>query len=146
MAKAKIGDKVKVHYTGYLENGTVFESTVNDEPAVFIIGDENNTVLPGIEKAVIGMQKGETKSVSVPPEDAYGPYNEKLLTTVERSKVAKEVNLEVGLKLNARTSLGILKEVYVRDISDRTVTVDTNHPLAGKVLDFEILLVGILRK
>jgi len=83
MTQAKNGDKVKIHFTGYLEDGTVFGSTTDEEPFEFIIGEKN--MLPGFENSVVGMQKGDTKTITLPPEEAYGPHKKELVSVMERS-------------------------------------------------------------
>lgn len=142
MSKVKKGDKVKFHYTGCLNDGTVFRSTVNEDPIVLTIGE--GIEVPGVEKAVIGMEKGDVKSVQVSPKDAYGEHNSNLVKVVDRAKLSGNIDLELGMKLKARTSAGIMKDVTVCDISDTSITVDTNHPLAGQDLTFEILLLEIM--
>jgi peptidylprolyl isomerase len=144
MPNAEIGDTVKIHYTGYLKDGTVFDSTVKQDPVVFTIG--KGTGMPGIEKAVIGMKEEDVRSVTVLPKDAYGEHKKDLVTVVERTKLSGNIELELGMKLRARTSAGIVKNVTVRDISDTTITVDANHPLAGQELTFEILLLEIMKQ
>lgn len=144
MAKAKAGDRVKIHYTGYLKDGTVIDSTVQGEPVVFKIGD--SIKMPGIEKGTVGMKEGDVKSILVPPEDAYGEHSSSLVTVVDRSKLSGNIDLELGMKLKARTSAGIIKDVTVRDISDKSLTVDANHPLAGREIEFEITLLKILNR
>lgn len=139
--QAKKGDKVSIYYTGYLTDGTVFASTGKEEPLTFVIG--HHSVLPILEDSVVGMQPGVTKSVSIPPEHAYGHHNTDLVSVVDRSKVPEGIRLKTGMKLRARTKAGIIKEVRVRDVSEDSVTVDANHPLAGKVLTFEIKLLDI---
>jgi peptidylprolyl isomerase len=142
MSKAKTGDKVKIHYTGYVKDGSVFDSTVNEDPVVFTIGE--GIEVPGVEKALIGMEKGDVKSVQVPPEDAYGERKSNLVTVVDREKLSGNIDLELGMKLKARTSAGIMKDVTVCDITDTSITVDANHPLAGKELTFEVVLLEIM--
>lgn len=143
MAQAKIGDKVKIMYTGSLKDGTVIDSTVTEDPIVFNIGE--GIEIPGIEKAVAGMKEGDIKLVQVPPEDAYGKHNSNLITVVDREKLSGKISPVLGMKLKARTSTGIMKDVTVCDISDTSITVDANHPLAGKELAFEITLMEIMR-
>jgi peptidylprolyl isomerase len=143
MPKAKTGDTVKIHYTGYLKDGTVIDSTVKEGPIVFTIGD--GAGMPGIEKAVVGMKEEDVKSVTVSPEDAYGEHKKNLVTVVDRSKLSGKIELELGMKLKARTSTGIMKNVTVRDISDTSITVDANHPLAGQELTFKIVLLEIMK-
>lgn len=142
MEKAKIGDKVKIHYTGYLKDGTVFDSTVNEEPVVFTIGE--GVEVPGVEKAAAGMKEGDVKSIRVFPADAYGEHKKNLVTVVDRGKVSGNIELQLGMKLKARTGTGIIKEVIVCDISEASITVDANHPLAGQELTFEIVLLEIM--
>ena len=142
MSKAKMGDRVKIHYTGYLKDGTVIESTVTKGPIVVTIGE--GTTVRGIEKAVIGMKEGDIKSIQVPPEDAYGEHKENLITAVDRAKLAGNIDLEIGMKLMARTKAGIMKNVTVCAFSEKSVIVDGNHHLAGQELAFEITLVEIM--
>ena len=141
MTKAKTGDRVKVHFEGYLEDGTVFGSSMDDEPFEFTIGEKN--MLPGFENAVIGMQKGDTKTITLPPRDAYGDYIEKLVSVMERSGFPQEINLEIGKRLRVRTQDGNYKMVTVKDFTEDSIVLDENDPLAGKTLTFKIELVEI---
>ncbi|MFH2218231.1 MAG: FKBP-type peptidyl-prolyl cis-trans isomerase [Pseudomonadota bacterium] len=141
MAKAKSGDTVKVNFTGYLENGTVFGSTVNEEPFEFKIGEKN--MLPGFENAVIGMQKGEIKAISLSPEEAYGHHKKELVHVMERSGFPKEINLEIGKRLSVRTQDGRQVVVTIKDFTEDKIVIDENDPLTGKTLTFKIELVGI---
>jgi FKBP-type peptidyl-prolyl cis-trans isomerase 2 len=142
MNKAKTGDKVKVHFEGYLEDGTVFGSTMDDEPFEFIIGEKN--MLPGFEKAVIGMQKGDTKAITLPPEEAYGLHKKELISVMERSGFPEEIHLEVGKKLRVRTQDGKYTIVTIKDFTEDSIVLDENDPLAGKTLTFKIELVEIV--
>ena len=141
MTKAKTGDRVKVNFEGYLEDGTVFGSSMDDEPFEFTIGEKN--MLPGFENAVIGMQKGDTKTITLPPRDAYGAYKEKLVSVMERSGFPQEINLEIGKRLRVRTQDGNYKMVTVKDFTEDSIVLDENDPLAGKTLTFKIELVEI---
>ncbi len=141
MSQAKTGDKVKVHYTASLKGGKRFYSTKEDKPAEFTIGEKK--LIPGFEKAVIGMTVDETKEVCIPPEDAFGHYNENQVTTIERSQLPPDIDPQVGVKLNTKTNDGKASEVTITDITDKTVTLDANHPLAGKELILELELVAI---
>ena len=143
MLKAKFGDKVKIHYTGSTKDGTVVNSTLKESPMIFTIGEEIE--IRGIEKAVMGMKEGEVKFIQIPPEDAYGEHRKSLVSVVGRDKVSGNIDLKPGMKLKARTSTGIMKDVTVCDISDTSVTVDANHPLAGRELTFEIRLLEIMK-
>ena len=142
MLKAKMGDKVKIHYKGYLKDGTVFDSTANEGPIIFTVG--KGVKVPGIEKAVVGMKAGDVKSVQVPPEDAYGEHKSTLVTYVDRAKLSGKIALKLGMKLKARTGIGTMKDVTVCGISDSSITVDANHPLAGHEITFEIILLEIM--
>jgi len=142
MAQAKIGDNVKVHYTGYLEDGKVFGSTIGEEPFEFTIGEKH--MLPGFEMAVIGMNKGDTKTIKLPPENAYGPYKAELIFKTAKSGFPPEINPEVGKRLQVRLKDGQLALATVKHIMDNEIVLDVNDPLAGKTLSFKIELVEIL--
>ncbi len=141
MAQAKHGDTVKVHYTGKLDDGTVFDSSANREPLEFTIGAGN--IIPGFEKAVVGMAQGESKTEVIPTEQAYGPYMEEMVVTIDRQQMPAEIEPEVGQQLHIQQPDGQLLPVMVTDVSDSTVTLDANHPLAGENLTFDIQLVEI---
>ncbi|MBW2603766.1 MAG: peptidylprolyl isomerase [Deltaproteobacteria bacterium] len=141
MTKAKTGDRVKVHFEGYLEDGTVFGSSKDDEPFEFAIGEKN--MLPGFENAVIGMQKKDTKTITLPPEEAYGPHKKELVSVMERSGFPKEVHLEVGKRLRVRTQDEKYTIVTVKDFTEDSIVLDENEPLAGKTLTFKIELIEI---
>jgi peptidylprolyl isomerase len=142
MTEAKTGDRVKVHFTGYLDDGTVFGSTMGDAPFEFSIGEKN--MLPGFEQAVIGMKKGETKTITLPPEEAYGLHKKELVTDMQRSGFPKEIKLEIGKRLRVRTQDGIYTMVTIKDFTEDRIVLDENDPLAGKTLTFKIELVEIL--
>ncbi|MGB5991732.1 MAG: peptidylprolyl isomerase [Desulfobacterales bacterium] len=142
MTKAKTGDRVKVHFEGYLVDGTVFGSSMDDEPFEFTIGEKN--MLPGFETAVIGMQKGDTKTITLPPEEAYGPHKKELVSVMERSGFPQEVHLEVGKRLRVRTQDGKYTMVTIKDFTEDSIVLDENDPLAGKTLTFKIELVDII--
>jgi len=142
MTQAKIGDKVMVHFTGYLEDGTVFGSTMDEEPFEFTIGEKN--MLPGFENAVVGMQKGDIKTITLSPEDAYGPHKKELVSAMEKSGFPKELQLEVGKRLRVRTQDGKYTMVTIKDFTEDSIVLDENDPLAGKTLTFKIELVDII--
>ena len=142
MTEAKTGDRVKVHFTGYLEDGTMFGSTMGEAPFEFIIGEKN--MLPGFEQAVIGMKKGDTKTITLPPEEAYGLHKKDLVTVMQRSGFPKEIKLEIGKRLRVRTQDGIYTMVTIKDFTEDSIVLDENDPLAGKTLTFKIELVEIL--
>jgi len=141
MAEAKQGDTVKVHYTGKFEDGTVFDSSTDRDPLQFTIGE--GQIIPGFEQAVIGMNPGESKTVDVPSEKAYGPHREELVMEVDRAKFPEHIKPEVGQQLQIPQAQGQAIIVTVTNISESSVTLDANHPLAGKDLTFDIELVEI---
>lgn len=141
MATAEKGDTVKVHYTGKLEDGTIFDSSREREPLEFTIGE--GKVIPGLEAAVIGMEAGESKSATVPPEDAYGERRSDRLLTVDREHVPDDLDPEVGQQLELKQPDGRKVPVIVARVSDSDITLDANHPLAGRELAFEMELVEI---
>ncbi len=143
MAQAKTGDTVKVLYTGSLEDGTVFGSSPEQEPMEFTIGQKN--VLPSFENEVIGMNEGDTKTVSIPPEGAFGHRKEELIFDVERSKIPIDTDLRLGGVLRVGSDTGKDFDVTIANVDDKIVTLDGNHPLAGKILNFKIQLVEILQ-
>ncbi len=145
MAQAKSGDRVMVHYSGSLEDGTIFSSTYEeDEPFEFTLGEEN--VLASFQNAVIGMNEGETKTISVPPEDGYGEHKTEFVLKMEKDQAPPELELDVGKKLQVRLNDGTTRVVNVVAITEDSVILDANDPLAGKTLKFEIELVQIIGK
>ncbi|MBD3332473.1 peptidylprolyl isomerase [candidate division GN15 bacterium] len=141
MAEAKSGDTVKVHYTGKLNDGTVFDSSREREPLEVTIGA--GQVIPGFENGIIGMAPGETKSISVSKDEAYGDHRQELTMDVNKSDFPETITPEVGQMLQMKNPNGDLIRVVVSEIKDDTVTIDANHPLAGKDLTFELELVAI---
>lgn len=139
MSTVQKGNKVKVHYKGYLEDGTVFDSSYDGDPLEFTVG--NNEVIPGFENAVVGMAVGETKEVTIAPEDAYGEYNEMAKIEVPRDHIPEHINPEIGMMLQLTTPQNSQVLVRVTDMNDEIVVLDANHPLAGKQLTFEIQVV-----
>ncbi|MFC1869855.1 peptidylprolyl isomerase [Chloroflexota bacterium] len=136
---AKDGNIVKVHYTGKLDDGTIFDTSLEREPLEFTIGA--GQMIPGFEGAVRGMQVGQVKTVTIPAEEAYGPHNEDMVLVVERDKIPENLNPVVGQQLQMQHENGNTAVIVVTDVSDTTITLDANHPLAGKALTFEIELV-----
>jgi peptidylprolyl isomerase len=141
MAQAKQGDTVKVHYTGRLDDGTVFDSSSDRDPLEFTIG--TGAIIPGFEQAVIGMAPGESKTETIPTDQAYGPYIEEMVLTVDRQQMPMEVEPEIGQQLQLQHPTGEVIPVVITEVSSSTVTLDANHPLAGESLIFEIQLVEI---
>ncbi|HUV02332.1 MAG TPA: peptidylprolyl isomerase [Desulfobacteria bacterium] len=141
MAQAKNGDTVKVHYTGKLEDGSVFDSSIDQDPLEFTIGESQ--VIPSFEQAVVGMDLNETKTVKIPEDKAYGPHRAELVAEVDRSQLPADLEPEIGQQLEGRQPDGQVVVATVIDVSESNVTLDANHPLAGKDLTFEIQLVAI---
>jgi len=142
MDQTKTGDKVKVYFTGYLEDSTIFGSTMDEEPFEFTIGEKN--MLPSFENAVIGMQKGDIKTITLSPEEAYGPHKKELVHVMDRSSFPQEINLEIGKRLRIRKQDGKYAIVTIKDFKEDKIVIDENDPLAGKTLTFKIELVDIL--
>lgn len=141
MAQVKKGDTVKIHYTGKLEDGKEFDSSKGKEPLKFKIGGAQ--IIPGFEEAVIGMKKGESKTINISPEKAYGPHKKELVLTVDKSKIPENIKPKKGEQLQLKQSNGQTVVVTIAEISGSTITLDANHPLAGKNLIFDIELVEI---
>jgi len=142
MAEAKHGDTVKVHYTGKLKNGKIFDTSKERDPLEFTLGE--NQVIPGFEEGIIGMNPGETKTVSMSPDKAYGPKREDLIAEIPKDKLPPDMKPEVGQRLQAQQQDGQTIPIVITQVSDTAITVDANHPLAGEDLTFEIQLVTII--
>ena len=141
MIRAAKQDTVKVHYTGRLSDGTVFDQSPEDRPLHFIIGRQE--VIAGFEEAVEGMYQGERKTVTIPCEKAYGISNPELLEQVDRSIIGSDVELQTGAQLEITNHDGSTLYVMVRNITEHQVTLDANHPLADRDLTFEIQLLEV---
>jgi peptidylprolyl isomerase len=141
MTEAKKGDTVKVHYTGKLEDGTVFDSSVDKDPLEFTLGKGN--MIAGFEKAVLGMEIGDSRSAKIPYQDAYGERRDDMLVEVPKSKVPDEIKPEVGLQLSIKQHDGSDVPVVITEVDEEKIVLDANHPLAGKDLIFDIELVEI---
>ena len=138
---AQNGDNVTVNYTGSLQDGTVFDTSIGKTPLTFTIGA--GQMITGFNDAVIGMKVGEKKTVTLPPEQAYGYYRNDLIITIDRSKFSSVANLAVGQQVQLQNSSGQTFVAKIIEIGSSTVTVDANPELAGKTLTFEIELVSI---
>ncbi|HEY9742093.1 MAG TPA: peptidylprolyl isomerase [Coleofasciculaceae cyanobacterium] len=141
MAQAKPGDTVKIHYTGRLEDGTVFDSSADREPLEFTL--DGGQVIPGFEQAVVGMTPGESKTEKIPMDQAYGPHRPEMVLEVSRQQMPPELQPEVGQQLQVQQPDGQTIPVFVTEVTESTVTLDANHPLAGEDLTFDIELVEI---
>lgn len=141
MTQAKTGDTVKVHYTGKLEDGTPFDSSLDKDPLEFTLGE--GRIIPGFEQAVLGMTPGDDKTVDIPSDNAYGPYRDEWVMVVEREQMPSEIDPQVGQQLQVRQG----EQEYVvqiTDVSGSQITLDRNHPLAGEDLTFDIKLMEIV--
>ncbi len=141
MSEAKSGDTVKVHYTGTLSDGTEFDSSRGQEPLEFTLGQ--GQMISGFEDAVLGMTLGENKTVTLASEEAYGERNEAMVQEVPRSAIPPEIELTEGMLLQAQGPDGETLRFTVADFNEEAVTVDGNHPLAGRDLTFQLELVQI---
>jgi peptidylprolyl isomerase len=142
MAQAQSGDIVRVHYRGTLSDGTEFDSSHGREPLEFQVG--SGQVIPGFERQVEGMSVGETTVVTIPADEAYGQRDERQIQEIPRNAMPAELTLEIGTGLTATTRDGKEIPLTVIGLTDDTVTVDGNHPLAGRDLTFELELVEIV--
>jgi peptidylprolyl isomerase len=142
MPEAKNGDTVKVNYTGKLSDGSVFDSSSSGDSLEFKIGV--GQLIPGFENAVIGMNPGETKTVRLSPEQAYGPHYQEMIIHVDQKQVPPGMEIQFGDQFQLQQENGQTVIVTVTEISDAGVTLDANHPLAGKELIFDIELVAIV--
>jgi peptidylprolyl isomerase len=141
MSQAKSGDSVKIHYTGTLDDGTQFDSSAGRDPLAFELG--SGQVIPGFDKAVDGMVVGDSKSVNIPAEDAYGPHHPQMVQEVPRDALPADLEAAEGMSLQAEGPDGQVFNLVITAVKDDAVTVDGNHPLAGKALNFDIELVSI---
>jgi peptidylprolyl isomerase len=141
MSQAKTGDTVKIHYTGKLDDGTQFDSSAGRDPLEFELG--GGQVIPGFDTAVEGMAVGESKSVRIEPEQAYGPRHDQLLQQVPRGQLPDDLTPEVGMALQSQSPDGQVMMLMVAAVDEENITVDANHPLAGQALNFDIELVSI---
>jgi len=136
---AEDGIKVKVHYTGKFDDGTVFDTSKEREPLEFTLGE--GKVIPGFEAAVKGMEVGQSKTVTIPAEEAYGSHRDDLLVPIEKSQLPEGLNPEVGQRLQMQKANGQMSIVTITEVAEKAITIDANHPLAGKNLTFELELV-----
>ncbi len=141
MSQANQGDKVRIHYTGKLEDGTVFGSSVGQEPLEFTIG--SGSVIPGVEIAIMGMEVGDKKTVTLPPDEAYGQRSDELVAQFHKSDLPDDLDAKVGDRLQMKRSDGQNIVVTVTNVGDDDITIDANPPLAGQTLTFELELVDI---
>lgn len=141
MTQAKSGDTVSVHYTGTLEDGSQFDSSVGAEPLEFRLGD--GTLIASFENAVIGMKVGENKTVNIAADDAYGEHRAEMVEQVTRQEIPAEIDLSIGKIVQGTAPDGEQMRLTVVGMNETHVTLDGNHPLAGEDLTFELWLVKI---
>ncbi len=141
MSQVKENDTVKVHYTGKLKNGQVFDSSKDREPLEFTLGQ--GMLIPGFETAVINMKVDEKKTVDIPVEQAYGEVNKEMFHKVEREHLPEDVKPEIGLGLVSKDAQGNEHQFRIAEVKEDHIIVDGNHPLAGQELVFDLELVEI---
>lgn len=141
MTTLKNGDTVKVHYTGTLEDGRVFDTSKEREPLEFKVGE--GQIIPGFESGVVGMEVGETRDIEVTPDDAYGPRREELVMEVPVAEFPDNITPEIGMELQIKQQDGTPFGVVITDVAEEAVTLDANHPLAGQTLYFQVEVVEV---
>ena len=142
MAAAKLGDTVKIHFTGKLQDETVIETSKDRDPLEFKIGEGN--VIPGLEQGVIGMAAGDKKTIAVSPEEGFGQQQEDLVVDLKKSEFPEDVEFAVGAYLNIETSDSKEFKAKVVEIKEDTVALDANHPLAGITINYDVELLEIV--
>ena len=141
MSQAKSGDTVKIHYTGTLDDGTEFDSSAGREPLEFALG--GGQVIPGFDSAVDGMAVGDSKTVTIPPGEAYGERHDHLVQEVPKTALPQDMKPEVGMQVQSQSPEGQIMNLIVTEVAAKSITVDGNHALAGQALTFAIELVEI---
>jgi len=137
----KKGDYVLIHYTGYFENGDVFDTSRDGQPFEFQAG--SGSVIPGFDNAVMGMNPSEKKDIIIEPSDGYGSYDDSLICRVPTDEFRQSVEPEVGMQIALQLDNGSHMPAEITDVNDENVTLDMNHPLAGKTLKFNIEIIEI---
>ena len=141
MTQAKTGDTIRIHYTGTLTSGEVFDSSEGRDPLEFVVG--SGQIIRGLDAAIPGMIVGDKKTVHVPCADAYGDHNPDARQAIPRSEIPDDIPLEPGTQLQMQTPQGQVVPVTVAEVTDEEVTLDANHSLAGEDLTFAIEIMGI---
>lgn len=141
MTQVKTGDTVRIHYTGTLNDGTQFDSSAGRDPLQFEVG--SGQIIPGLDREIPGMNVGDKKTVNIPAAEAYGEVNPQMQQSIPRAQIPAEIPLEIGARLQMQTPEGQVIPVTVAAVDEQAVTLDANHPLAGKDLTFDIELVSI---
>lgn len=142
MTQAKLGDTVKIHFVGWLDDGSEIESSADRGPVTVVLGEQK--VPAGIEEGIVGMATGEKRRLNLAPDQAFGPHRPELVHSIERAEVPDHIDLEIGMRLEASGPDGEPIPVTVIDLDDGSVTLDANHPFAGRGLIFEIELVEVV--
>jgi FKBP-type peptidyl-prolyl cis-trans isomerase 2 len=142
MTEVKTGDTVRIHYTGTLDDGSVFDSSRDREPLEFTVG--SGQIIPGLEQAIPGMKIGEEKTVAIPCDLAYGPHDPNGRQAIPRDQVPEHIPLELGTALQMQLPDGRAMAVTVAEVTEAEVVLDANHPLAGKDLTFDVEMVEIV--
>ncbi|MGC9435269.1 MAG: FKBP-type peptidyl-prolyl cis-trans isomerase [Methanomicrobiales archaeon] len=142
MTVAQEGDTVRVHYTGKFEDGTVFGSSLDeDEPLEITVGA--GAVIPGVDAALAGMEEGETKTITVSPDEGFGERRDGLVQAIDREQIPEEIEPEVGQQLSVQLQNGETITMTVTDMDENSVTLDANHPLAGHTLTFDLQMIEV---
>lgn len=141
MTQVKSGDTVRIHYTGTLEDGSTFDSSAGRDPLEFVVG--SGQIIPGLDKALPGMAVGESKTVNIAPEEAYGPVNPDARQAVPRADIPADIPLDPGTQLQVQTPTGQVMAVTVAEVTETEVVLDANHALAGKTLTFAFEIVSV---
>ena len=142
LSQVNKNDTVKVHYTGKTDDGVVFDSSREREPLQFTMGQ--GQLIPGFENAVEGLKVGESTTVRIPADEAYGEVREDMIVDISRAQIPPDIDPEVGMVLQMQQPNGMPLNVTVKNVSDESVTLDANHPLAGQALTFDIEIVEIV--
>ena len=141
MTAIKNGDTVKVHYTGSLDNGTVFDSSESREPIEFTVGSAQ--LIKGFDQGVLGMKKGEEKTIHIKAADAYGEHNSQLIRRVPKTALPQDREPQVGMVIGLVRSDGVQAEARIIEVTKEDIAIDMNHPLAGKDLNFKIKIIEV---
>lgn len=141
MAHPRSGDTVKVHYTARLDDGRVLDSSKERDPLELTIGE--GKPFPGFDEALTQMEPGEERTVTIPADRGYGPHRPELMVAVDRTEFPNDIQPQVGQQLQVRHEQGQVSVVTVAEVSDEQVTLDANHPLAGRDLTLELQLVEV---
>lgn len=143
MSQVKQNDEVKVHYTGKLTTGEVFDSSLDREPIQFTMGQ--GQIIPGFEKGLMDMKENEEKTIEIPKAEAYGEVREDLIHEVPKEQLPQDIEPKPGMALVSRTPEGQEMNLVIKEVKDQSIVVDANHPLAGKDLIFDLKLVEIVK-